>query len=306
MSEFIPTEKGVPIRQPSTANLMIDSADRADPTTGSFSLQPSAFNFQIQRSNALMNGFFTRIGISEVVMEWSEPNIRYDLSNNFIKVNTASSGTVNLYFVDISGVNTFGSSFYNVAECLDAIVATANAAGTVGTWSVVTTSGVPTLTFSVGVAILDCALARQLGLSISPSTTIRLLSNRIITPDLRQYRYIDITCDDLTYNQELKDSSTAPSTKNVLNRWYFAWDNPATDDKYGFPIEMGYNEFVARRIYNPPKQIKWSPNQPLGNLRFTVYGDDGLIVNQYATPSARTGRINYNTNWLATLQVSEV
>lgn len=306
MSDFVPTEKGVSIRMPSTANLMIDSADRADPATGSFAAQPSAFNFQIQRPNALMNGYFTRIGISEVVMEWSEPNVRFDLSNNFLKVNTVSSGTVSLYFVDISGANTSGAAFYNVAECLDAIVAQANALGTVGTWAVSTTSGVPTLTFSVGVSILDCALARQLGLTISPATNIRVRSNRIITPDLRQYRYVDIVCDNLTYNQDLKDSSTAPTNKNVLNRWYFAWDNPALDDKYGFPIEMGYNEFVARRIYNPPKQIRWTPNQPLGNLRFEVYGDDGQIVPQYATPSTRTGRINYNTNWLATLQVSEV
>ena len=297
MSEFVPVEKAAPIRQPSTANLMIDSADRADPITGTFTTQPSAFNFQIQRNNALMNGFFTRIGVSEVVMEWSEPNIRTDLSNNFLLVNTASVATTALF---IGG----SAAFYNVAECLDAIVAAANTLGTIGTWSVVTTSGTPTLTSTVAFACPDCYLARQLGIAIS--ATVRTTSRPVITPDLRQYRYVDITCDDLTYNQELKDSSTAPYPKNVLNRWYFAWDTPAPDDKYGFPIEMGYNEFVARRIYNPPKQVRWMPNQPIGNLAFKVYGDNGLIVTQYATPSTRTGRINYNTNWLATLQVSEV
>ena len=59
---------------------------------------------------------------------------------------------------------------------------------------------------------------------------------------------------------------------------------------------MGYTRFVRRRLYNPPKQIKWQPNQPMGNLSFQVYGDDGDLVTADLLDS----------NWLMTLQLSEV
>jgi hypothetical protein len=70
-----------------------------------------------------------------------------------------------------------------------------------------------------------------------------------------------------------------------------------TVDAYAFPILMGYEPFVLRRLFNPPKQIKWDPLQPMGNLTFQVFGSDGdEVVDDTAD------RI---TNWLMTLQLSE-
>jgi hypothetical protein len=299
MSEFLKTDKTINIRQPSTANLMIDSQDRANPNTGSYALQPSAFNFQIQRTNSILNGFFTRIGTTEVVLEWSEPNIRVDLSNNFLNINTAAAGDVT--------VTIPSPAFHNVADTMDAIVKAANALGTIGTWSVdLTTYASPALVSTVSYRVADTALARQL--SLITSTVIRNTFNLVVDPDLRQFRYIDFVSSQLTYNQDLKDSSTAPIVRDVLCRWYFAWDYEAANDKYGYPIEMGYNAFVIRRLFSPPKQIRWSTSQPIGNLSFEVYGDNGLLVTQFATPSTRAplGLIRFNTNWLMTLQVSEV
>jgi hypothetical protein len=114
-------------------------------------------------------------------------------------------------------------------------------------------------------------------------------------PDLRPYRYIDFVSSQLTYAQDLKDNSTAPTSRDVLCRWYFADDQLPTLDEYGFPILMGYTLFTYRRIFNPPKQIKWDSNQPVGNLAFEVYGDTGSIL-----PAS-----DPNTNWLMTLQFSE-
>ena len=58
---------------------------------------------------------------------------------------------------------------------------------------------------------------------------------------------------------------------------------------------MGYSPFSIRRTFNPPKQIKWSPNQPIGQLSFRVLKSDASLVPML--PS---------TNWGMVLQVSEV
>ena len=69
---------------------------------------------------------------------------------------------------------------------------------------------------------------------------------------------------------------------------------------------MGYSPFNLRRIFNPPKQIRWDNIQPLGNLAFQVYATKW--------PQDRTANYTYglfdvaqyyNTEWLMTLQISE-
>ena len=93
----------------------------------------------------------------------------------------------------------------------------------------------------------------------------------------------------------MKDASTAKIVRDVLVRWYFAFDQPPTLDKYGFPILMGYTAFCLRRTYSPPKQIRWESNMPLGNLAFQLYDPSGNLVEMDAASS-----------WGMTLQVSEV
>ena len=67
--EFVPSEKAFPIRVPSTANLMIDSADR----DADMFLFPNSFS--IIKTNSILNGFFTRVGTTEVVLDWFQGNI---------------------------------------------------------------------------------------------------------------------------------------------------------------------------------------------------------------------------------------
>jgi hypothetical protein len=114
-------------------------------------------------------------------------------------------------------------------------------------------------------------------------------------PDLRRYRYIDIVSSQLTYNQDLKDAATTQIVRDILCRWYFAYDQFADVDQYGFPIFMGYEPFVVRRTFSPPKQIRWDNIQPIGQLSFEVYDDN---QNQILIDSPQT-------NFLMTLQVSE-
>ena len=99
----------------------------------------------------------------------------------------------------------------------------------------------------------------------------------------------------LTYSQDVKDASSAEVVRDVLCRWYFDYDEQNMIDGYGYPILMGYKPFCLRRIFNPPKQIRWDANLPVaGIMNFALYDPFGKLVET----------VN-STNFLMTLQVSE-
>lgn len=281
----MPNEQVITIRQPATANLMIDSADRI---TTQYS---SPWDFQITKSASIMNGFFTRVATTEVVLEWCVENI--------------VGGQNDTLILDISGATgrlpnetiTLTPGFYTVAQALDAIVEKINdLSGTTGsTASVVdfpggTVWGIALDVGEIGV-VTETTLSEQLEI---PATGLSPFMGIGICPDLRLYRYLDFVSSQLTYNQDLKDNSTASTNRDVLCRWYMAWDDQPQYDAYGFPILMGYQKFVLRRLFNPPKQIRWTNSQPLGNIAFQVYTDLGSLV-----PNSP------DSEWLMTLQFSE-
>jgi hypothetical protein len=277
-------DKAVTIRYPSTANLMIDSADR------NINIFQNPYNFQITKSQSIMNGFFTRIGTTEVVLEWCQDNV----------VST------DLTF-DISGVQhdvTVVGGTYTVADVLETIVAGLNALAIPGyTFSIQSNNGyvyIYTGNPNRDIEYISSdppTLGQQLGLIDGVAAP----EINIACPDLRPYRYIDFTCSQLTYAQDLKDTSTQNYNRDVLCRWYFADDTPEQLDAYGFPILMGYTRFCRRRIFNPPKQIKWDNNLPVGNLEFQVFDQDGNLL---PTPIG-LGDEQLKNNWLMTLQLSE-
>lgn len=297
-------EKATTTRVPSTANLMVDSADR------NTVLYPSAFDFQITKNQQLINGYFTRVGLTEMVLEWCEPNIT--IADN-----------LNEFEIDISGsgANTFSGTAardipqgnYTIASCIDAIINQVNdLSGSTGfhlsfeyntvlpgQWALVGTGGV----FHIGPPANPPArwLGSRLGLAFVVSVNNPTFGDMypyvyLNCPDLRPYRYIDFVSEELTYNQDVKDAMTQDFVRDVLTRWYFAYaDVPYNLDKYGYPILMGYEQGTFRRLFNPPKQIQWNPIQPVGNLTFKVYDEDGNLL-----PTS-----DDFTEWLMTLQLSE-
>ena len=77
---------GTTIRNPSTANLLIDSSDRDGGTSA---------NFTIQKKNSILNGFFSRLAVSEVILNWSVPNISSATSNDVFSINIDGVGVFN-------------------------------------------------------------------------------------------------------------------------------------------------------------------------------------------------------------------
>ena len=258
--EFVPREKATAIREPSTANLLIDSIDR---TIG------SAAEFTITKKNSLMNGFFTRMAVSEVVLDWAVPNIALEYGNNSFSVEL-ETGPVQ-YTVPLINGN------YTIAQILNQIVAALNTAVGSAFFSItgsVTTTGYASLTGTGNFEILASTLATQLGMI----TGQQAIGHPIQTPAVLPVTYLDFACDQLTYNQSLKDETTNEVATNVLYRWVMAWDGPSPVDSLGYPIYQGYQPFRARRILPFPKQVRWESNMPLGQLAFRVIDSTGEIV----------------------------
>jgi len=318
MSEFIPTEKGVPIRQPSTANLMVDSQNRArKDLSGNINFGTSS-DFFITKNNSILNGFFSRIGVTEVVLEWFQPNILPDESSTFAIVESGGSSSGIECFI-----NNANGGFYTVASLVQEMASamTTASADTGGQNRVYTAiggdghayidvSGANTFEFVGSLVPGFDGVAERLGFETDTQAKTHYVGDVATnvngvgwTPDLRLYRYIDFVSNSLTYNQELKDATTAQSIDNILCRWYFAEDDQGNLDEYGFPILQGYTPFVRRRLFSPPKQIKWSAQQPIGQIQFQVQYQPNV---SQQNSSALILPTDTRFDFLLTLQVSEV
>lgn len=306
MTDLVPAERSTVIRYPSTANLMVDSKDRPNTAT------TSCWDFQISRSNSILNGYFTRIGTTEVVLEWF-----YGNASGIDTIDVYNDGTTTTETIDLNPTPA-DPVFYTYEQALNAFVSLCNFAFGYPEWTpgsappatgfyVLTNQPVTTSPSTVAVGLNIGGVATDITFSgpgcgvmgFLPNTQLQL--QPIFVPDLRPIRYLDFVSSQLTYNQALKDSSTDSVARDVLCRWYFAWDVQPVLDGYGFPILMGYTPFTARRIFNPPKQIRWDPQQPIGNIAFQVFDDQNRLFSTVDSP----GPLNKN-NWLMTLQVSEV
>jgi len=308
--------KGVDIRNPSTANFLVDSNDRDD---DSF---PSSSNFTITKANSLFNGFFTRFALTEVVLTWMVPNISARAANNTMVVNGA------LPSVTI----TLPDGSYTVQQCLTQLVFELNkpapagfGAGYFALRDSTLVPGVQELyttnatnfwissSISVENGTTVVGLAQSLSLpTFTSSPGVGFTTNKysIVSPNIVPYDYIDFTSPQLTSQQDVKDSSTAQYSPDVIYRWVFADDEPVGYDGYGYPILQSYKSFKLRRYLSFPKQLRWDPLIPLGQIQFQILDNTGteLDYNYYrygsstVRPVLAPERVEFNMLFL----VSEV
>jgi len=323
MTSLYTSEKAITIRQPATANLFVDSTDRYD-LSGNNTTSSTPFNFQITRNNSIMNGFFTRIGLTELNLNWDVPNISSDASSNLILLDVSGSAIQKIKFSN-QFVNTAAAFYDGLIKSVNDLSGTTNfyltttGAGTT-TPITVTPAGSFDLSFKMVGNVKGggtnggyfrfgyTALAKQ----ASIITTAYSRYVQPTNPDFRLFRFIDFVCPQLINNQRLKDATTNFFVEPVLARWYFADEQDNTYDKYNFPILQGYSPFCIRRAFNPPKQIRYESNIPIGNMRFQLYGElwtrsvTGFgTTSQIVYPYQLINLSGYNTNYCATLQVSE-
>lgn len=292
------TEVGSTISRPvSTAILAIDGEDRftnyvqarviqAPLTT---TVRKNAYSFQITRNQSALNGFITRIAVSEIVFPWCIPNVGPKTNRIF-----ADFGTGNQLI-------TLPVGFYTPSQLASTLQVAVRALDpTLAAFTIVYGSnGFPVFEYNtnnLGAFILFEPMVYNSALYPFPDTTKQLFdvlgfndsNSSVAAPGIavsggntfcQAIRYVDIVCTQLTDQQSLRDTTTQPISRDMLARVYL---NGHTSEQSTVVASsstfcpIGCAPFTIYRNVAVPKQIEWSPEQPVpGALQFNVFDDAG-------------------------------
>jgi hypothetical protein len=318
-------------RSPAYAILAIDSEDRFKDyeearlaTSGSYNFSP--YDFQITKNESMMNGFFTRLALTEINFPWTIPNINgrtMDIGVEF----QVGAGPVQQFIL------TLDVGFYKPSEIAAAIEAEVQALDlALATFSMTYGTAFPVFsdldkmplfsyTIPIGVSLAFLPMAYNSAAYPYPSSTKQLFDllgftdlNTVLdiggaigkTTYCQAMRYVDIVCNQLTYNQALKDTMSQSVARDTLCRLYVG-DGPYTGTSTVDPSDPdfcppGCAPFTIYRQFTNPKFIRWMPNQPVqGNLQFEVYNDSGERLDNIDAVGEETD----TANWSMTLLCSE-
>lgn len=328
-------DRAVTVRPSSTAVFGVDSDDRY----ANFGVRRTAptypFSFQISKNEALLNGFFTRLAVSEFRMYWTLPNISKAWGNNTLQI-FITGGAANPYTISIPdgsyGLESLMATIQDLVRAIDdggpALLPGFTAVPQVN-GSTAYGSGSATTWYWVAPSEKTRTLYDMLNLvNTSPATAA--VSQGGGVANLRPTDYIDIISPQLTYNQDLKDGSSAPTVRDMLVRIYLdesvnSLDRITTNlftaagAANGTQVPAydvtdftnGSTPFTLYRQFPYPKQIKWNDTQPLGNIAFEMYDDQqrsiqDLWTTAYPISSSSVGPYYANSFvWNMTLLISE-
>jgi hypothetical protein len=303
---FRNTEDAVKVvtRPSSTALFCIDSDDRYNTYSQRRSNPTYPFQFNIQKNESLFNGFFRRMALTEIRMNWTLPNISTAWGNNQIlfTYKVGSGGTPTTYTV------TIPDGFYpvagrtGIAEALQSRLASL----VLGFQVNLNSEESDEITFSkpIGIdgyfkfdPISATANTRQLYdmLNIPPSSSAPVAGGywQFMTtgiPNMRATEYVDVVCSQLTYNQDLKDASSSQITRDMMCRIY-------TDDSTSSQALQVVNNYSGTTTGSVAISSLTSQN---GNVVvFTVAGSVPLPDDVYGSivvMSGITGGSGWNTS----------
>lgn len=321
-------DRAITTRPSSTALLCVDSDDRYTDFSQKRTSPTYPFTFTIQRNQSILNGFFTRLAISEFRMFWTLPNISAAWGNNTLSYTTGG----NTYSI------TIPDGFYDLATLLVTIEALIQAQGHLPSFFAVPNVDGSSQYASGGAATFffpkPTSTTRTLYDMLNLQTTtppVLATSARGGIANLKPTDFIDIVCSQLTYNQDLKDSSTAPIVRDMIERIFLddsaksnyrtqtnlfnATGNPNGNQVPQYEISdyiNGSTPFVIYRQWTQPKQISWDKIQPIGNLTFELYDDQGRSLQALwsaaypITPTTITGTYYANSFvWDMNILISE-
>ena len=291
--------KGKPQRPPASAQLLINSIDRyASSYTpisqyapfildASFNLinnNASASNFVYNLQRPLLNGYFTRIGITQFQLNWNVPTI--------------TSGVNDLILLDISGspsifpvqlVQGFYDGF-SLANMLQTRIL-ADISGVVPAFTMSYNQQRGSLQYSTGNNAIFMRFGLRAAGDISPiykayntlgltASNFNTYVNAGFTSTVKfvYTSYIDVISNKLSQYMKVKDSETSwkPDT-NVLCRIYTTPPNwIASSDISG----NAYGSRPFKLVWDPntPKMMMWNPNETIFDFDINVVDEFGDLV----------------------------
>lgn len=279
----------VSVRPSATALFTLNSADRfggiEDKRSANLNLS-SPYDFTIRKKESLLNGFFTRMGVSEVSFPFTLPNVAGSTTKVAVLYD-AGAGPVTAIYTNFGFFtpSEMAASLQIFIRALDASLAAASV--------VYGAAGSPNFTFlSNSATTLDFQPIAQSSSFNYPANQVQLYDmlglNATIPSGVsvtgsstffQKYQYLDIVSTLMTGNQNLKDSTSSPIDRNILCRLYVDYENsynvPASDPLFA---PAGTTPFTIYRKYPVPKYVQWDVKQPIGQLNFQVYTQDGVLV----------------------------
>lgn len=314
------------IRPSSTALLTIDSEDRYVDYVAARANTSTPYNFAISKTESLMPGFMTRLGVSEIVFPWTIPNINVKTSQIQFSYQIAPAAVVTTTI-------TLEQTFYTPSQLAATLQAAVRA---------LATNPLPAFTMNYGAnAVGDPQEPAFYYTAGQPGTTVfwsPMVPNSAAYPygaNVRQLfdmlgfdaqntlngnaagngnytlcqaiRYVDIVCNQLTNSQAQKDQTSQTIARDMLCRVYLGSAPGITSTVAANAAAFcppGCAPTVIYKNYSVPKQIQWQPNQNIpGYLQFQVFDDSGELLDKSLVPIGSLA--NQTSDWSMTLLISE-
>jgi len=315
---------GQPIRQPAVSLFTVDTADRMRfDATGVRTDTTPVNSVYINKQQNLMNGYITRIALTEINIPWNIPNVND--RNNFFCFTLYSTFNVVKCARLTNGFYTPDELATALETAMNAEVATVpganaeydftvtynedNANFTISNdlvpnsyWSIEPTQGgqEDDLTTMMGFGAIPATVSDEY-LSITGG-----YASMLYTP------YFDIVSKQLTKKQNINDNSTSIVTgTSLLARIYITSDGIVTrptgpdQDKI-----LGCRPFTIHKEFQNPKQIYWDTKEFISIVDLQLVDYKGQIL--YESPITATGDDNEfvtlgtgGDNWQLTLQITE-
>ena len=307
---------GVDIRNPSQAFLGISANDRYPVGATGVNASISPYNFTLNSNQNLLSGYFTRIGVTELDFTWCIPTITSDRNDSIIiSFRPGGIGAITNYTI------TLPAGWYTPTTLATALQAAIRSATGSTTFTMVYNSTADpsyNYVFRAASGNADTFEFSRFGagsdgnritlfemMNWNPATTDAVLATSEISgvPTMLNTPFVDFVCAGLTQNQGLRDGDTGEITRSIITRLYLFPDGYTGD-----PALIGSQPFRIVKQFSNPKEIKWSANQPIGNLTFQVFDSQGCPLGT-RTGVALNGDAIFDANkvgWNMSLLVSEV
>lgn len=320
--QFGGEENCITQRPTSTSLFCISSEDRY-PNLGVARVVTSLsspYRFTITKNESLLNGFFTRMALTEIKFPWTLPNISASSFTNVIGITCGTDSAVIQIpdgFYTAPELAASITSIWNAAYASNTILMEINPNVSDGSFLLTpVTTGSTVAVYPAGVATTPLTLplntfqlTDMMGFTNANSVPSAFQSS-VGSPNLLWTQYVDIVANNLTYNQALKDSSSSQETRDIIYRIYLtesvqSYNYPTTvaaQDAYFGPLPYGTRPFTIYRQFQNPKEIRWNKQQPIGQVTFEVYDDKGRNLADLFTSAY--GKL-YSADWNMTMLVSE-
>ena len=311
----------VQVKVATTALLGISSQDRYTSHTQQQTNPSSPYKFSLYSAQNYANGFFTQVALTEVRFPWTIPTFTSNINKLYVDIRSAGGVLAGPTLITIptgwynsasvgaalqTAIQALGGLFANVttiANNYQQLVITPGAAAGVGSWvNFGEYSGPdPTRTTAYGMLNLYPVV-------VSPGVT-NVWTTGVL--NLIRTNFIDIVCNQLTYHQDVKDGDTGQVVRDILCRLYLTPSYPQIAGSGASAGDTLTNAtsgpFIVHADFNTPKQIKWTPIQPLGAMQFEVFDDQGLPLTTGSLLPGYDGNSDaQQQDWNLTLQLTEV